>query len=212
MRYLVALAHFAASAGAVAATPPPTQPFESIDSPPTLVRKATAGVYLGGLRILFEKTTLSQVRRAASVGAIAFHGDGAEAESWLCYTSHRRGLTERIWIISDAEMGTDRQLVTGVTAQIQSDSRVSGDCPALPAALQPLTLDRGVRLGISDRDLQGKLGAPSHLDGKWRYFEFQARVPGDGKCEGGYDLLNTLQTSSTNEHVTTLYAEQVTSC
>jgi hypothetical protein len=209
-RSLVLLGFVTVSLVAGADTPPPSQPYESWNWPPSLNRKPTSGVNLGQFRLTFEKTTLVQVRATATLGMIEHRSAGAESASWLCYTILGSDVAERIWIISNWEMGGPEQAITSVTVQLVQGVKPTEDCPELPSPLQPVSLDRKVALGISDTDLEKIIGAPSHREEPWRWFNFQGKVA--GKCEGGYDLENWLVTKSEQGVVTSLYAGQVTSC
>ena len=84
----------------VNAEPPPRLPFESVDWPASLKHEPSKGVTLGALRVTFETTTLSEVQKAASTGAIAYGGKGGDSMSWLCYSI--RGVT--VWIGSGSSL------------------------------------------------------------------------------------------------------------
>jgi hypothetical protein len=59
----------AIATSAAAAIPPPDGPFfDAMTWPASLKQASTKGVTLGELRVQFEETTLSQVRRSASIG------------------------------------------------------------------------------------------------------------------------------------------------
>ncbi len=194
----------------VNAEPPPRLPFESVDWPASLKHEPSKGVTLGALRVTFETTTLSEVHKAASTGAIAHGGKGGDSMSWLCYSIPRSDGVDRVWFISHGEMGGPERSVTAFAATRLENVPVSAECPALPAKLQPLTLDRHIWLGNSDAQLHRYLGSPSHEGASWRAYKFQTKVKGN--CEGGFDMLNWLFTKSAQGHVTSLYAGQVTSC
>ena len=83
-----------ASLSAFAETFPPIAPFDAITWKATMKRKPSTGLKMGTFRVRFESTTLDDVRRAASVGAIAHRGDAGESAYWLCYTS--AGRTQKI--------------------------------------------------------------------------------------------------------------------
>jgi hypothetical protein len=173
-------------------------------------RAPARGITLGAFRITFEETTLDVVRGRVGAGIVSHHGDGAESEVWLCYTVIRPHCRERLWVISNSEMG--RGAVTDIKATTLSSSENSDDCPPLPLQLIPVALDSKLWLGSTAADLAGILGKPSHIERSWQSYNFQIRVNADGQCEGGYGQLNDLNVKLHNGIVVTLSAGQVTSC
>jgi hypothetical protein len=194
----------------VNAEPPPSLPFESMDWPASMKKEPTKGITLGTFRVTFETTTLSDVKKAASAGAIAHTGDAGGSIYWLCYTTPHRDAVDRVWIISHGEMGGPEGRVTAFAGSRIDHGKATADCPLLPVKMQPGSLDVNVWLGASDAELQRHLGPPSHNGGAWKAYNFQTKVPGD--CEGGYDMLNWLFVKSARGQVTSIYAGEVTSC
>ena len=103
-------------------------------------------------------------------------------------------------------------VVDGISARSQEDAEPSASCPSLPKNLQPVSLDAPVWLGASDKNLQKALGPPSHEGNGWKEYDFSKKVVDNGKCEGGYDLWNSLLTKSRDGKVIAIDAGQVTSC
>jgi hypothetical protein len=176
----------------------------------TLERKPSAALHMGTLRIQLEQTTLDEVRRAASVGNIAHRGDAGDSVYWLCYTRPGPAPRQRIWIMSDGEMGGDRHYVTGISAQAIPDGRATADCPALPPHLQPLSLDNHIWLGASEEAASMRIGAPSFRSGPWRSYDFAGKVAGN--CPGGSDLTASLMLRVQHGRVKALSINQTTSC
>jgi hypothetical protein len=204
---------FVIATSAVAAIPPPDGPFDVMTWPASLKQASTKGVTLGELRVRFEETTLSQVVRSASIGTVAHQGDAAESTYWICYTISDPSQAERIWIISDGEMGGrdgGEHAVTGIAVVRSKDKQPRADCPLLPRNLQPVALDARIWLGSSSEEVKSVLGAPSHVAGAWREFDYHSKVP--GSCDGGDDLLNSLTIKLDEGRVNTILADQVTSC
>jgi hypothetical protein len=196
---------------ALAQTPPPTVPFNAINAKATMTRSPATGLHMGTLFVRFERTTLDDVRRAASVGAIVHRGDAGESAYWLCYTNTGAIPVERIWIMSHGEMGGSEHYVTDISAEALPDGGATGDCPALPNRLTPLSLANHVWIGTSQRRATSTLGAPSFRKAAWRSYDFQAKVPGN--CEGGgFDRTATLLLHFQNGRVNVLHAGQGTSC
>jgi hypothetical protein len=194
------------------AEPPPPNPFEAENWPPSLRKEPTKGITLGAFRVQFETTTLGEVQHAAASGSIAQQGDAAGHILWLCYTSMHSGAIERIWIISHGEMGGPDHAVTEFVAQSLKGDGPTVGCPLLPSKLQPVSLDISVWLGSTESDLDRSLGPPSHSDGAWRSYDFQTKLPGHD-CDGdGYDLGSWLVSRSQGGRVTAISAGQVSSC
>ena len=199
----------AASATSSADTPPPKTPFDSQSWKASLKEKATDGMTMGSLRVKFEQTSLDDIRRAVSAGRISHQGDAGESIYWLCYTNIGASQIERIWLIAHGEMGGSNHSVTSISAQLLPDGKSTSDCPALPANMQPLSLDNHLWLNSPESDVL-KLGAPSYQKEPWRSYDYEGKVPGN--CEGGFDLLNWLLIKVGKGRVTSLHAGQVTSC
>ncbi len=201
----------AASAHSFASTPPPGTPFNAITWKATLKTKPSTGVRMGSLHVRLEKTTLDDVRHAASAGDIAHQGDAGESIYWLCYTNSGSTPVERIWIIAHGEMGGSEHFVTSISAQLLPNGNATTDCPALPLNLKPLSLDHYIWLNTSASDVLTRLGTPSYQKGPWRSFDYQGKVPGN--CEGGgFDLMSGLLLRFEKGRVTFLHVDQVTSC
>jgi hypothetical protein len=195
----------------LAETPPPVAPFNAITWKATMKRKPSTGFRMGALRVRFEKTTLDDVRRAASVGEIAHRGDAGESAYWLCYTNLAPTQAERIWVVAHGEMGGPQHYVTNISAALLPNGSATADCPALPNNLKPLLLDNHLWLGASEGPAHAKLGSPSHQKNAWRSYNFQGKVPGN--CEGGgFDLLAWLLLHFQNGRVNSVQVGQVTSC
>jgi hypothetical protein len=193
------------------ATPPPKGPgYDAITWPMSMHIAPAHGITLGDFQITFEETTLEAVRARVGTGTISHHGDAAGSEYWLCYTVIKPHRRERLWVISNAEMG--RGTVTDVDAITLSSSNASHDCPRLPPQLIPVALDSKPWLGSTATDLERILGKSSHVTHPWQSYNFQTKVNEDGQCEGGYDLLSNLDVKLHNGIVVALSAGQVTSC
>jgi hypothetical protein len=174
-------------------------------------KKPSTGVRMGSFSVRLEKTTLDEVRRAASVGDIAHQGDAGESAYWLCYTNSTPTQVERIWIIAHGEMGGREHRITNISAELMPNGSATSDCPALPTNMKPLSLDNGLWLNATTSAAKAKLGAPSYQKGSWRSYDFQGKVPGNCESEG-FDLLSWLWLYFNNGRVNSLRVGQVTSC
>lgn len=196
---------------AFAATPPPAVSPGLLPHEATLRLAPSRGITMGSLPVRFEKTSLDEILNATRAGALAHQGDAGASVYWLCYTNLNDTVAERIWIISDGEMGGDRHLVTGVSAQRLPDGRASAECPALPANRKPIALEHGVWLATSPRTVRRKLGAPSFKNAAWESYDYAAKVP--GRCApGGFDLTSSLLLRIEQGRIHFLRIGHVTSC
>jgi hypothetical protein len=196
---------------ALAATPPPAAPPDAFDKPAPLKQRPSTGLKMGSFFIEFEKTTLDDVRHAASAGTIAHDGDAGESVYWLCYTNLSPAQVERVWVIADGEMGGNEHAVTGVVAQVIPNGAATGDCPALPDRLTALSLGDGMWLGASKGAVVSGLGAPPFEKNRWSSFNYEGKVA--GHCPGNQlDLDARLQLHADNGRIDWLQAGQVTSC
>src|SRR5271170_670197 len=102
---------------AFSATPPPAgPPYDAITWPMSMRHAPSGGITLGDFRIVYAKTTLETVAAAVGAGSISYAGDGAEAESWLCYSIVKPLRLERLWLLSSLEMDGHTNAVSMVKA------------------------------------------------------------------------------------------------
>jgi hypothetical protein len=118
---------------------------------------------------------------------------------------------ERIWLISDGEMGGAEHYVTNISAESLPNARATADCPALPNNLKPLFLDKHLWLGASGEAATSRLGKFYFRKGAWRSYQFQGKV--SGNCaSGGFDLSAWLMLHVQHSRINSLRVGQVTSC
>ena len=194
-----------------AATPPPSPPFDSVA--PTLRAKPIAHLLMGQFVIFLEVTGLRNVRNIIGVGPMSFKGDGAEATSWVCYTLDSSLPHQRLWIMSNAEMGGSERLVDGVTARFEDRAAATPECPSLPKRFQPVSFDHGVWLGETQSSIRLAFGSPSKVVGQWREYYYSGKTRDDGKCTpDGYDVVSGFAIKVEHDRITQINASQVTSC
>jgi hypothetical protein len=202
------------AASVLASTPPPVVD-ESISQSDVSWRapaKPSSGMKMGGFRITFEETTLAQVMKATGLGTIQQHGDAAEHVLWLCYTAVTNGKTSRLWIESSGEMGGPEHDITEIGVQSIAKGPVPSDCPVVPQKFTKLSFDKGLWLGAPEDAVRktfpvGLLQSDAHA-----FVGYDGKVPGDGKCQDGYDLLNSMYLIFEAGIVVAINAGQVTSC
>jgi hypothetical protein len=201
------LAGFAALASG--ATLPPPLPFEDLDWSARVHRKPATGLTLGRLTVVFEKTPLSHVLQEAG-GVIAESGDAADHTLWLCYTMVDTKHSERIWLTSNGEMDGPAHAISGVIAQNVAEGSTT-DCPALPAALRPVSLSDGEWLGIPESRLVVRFGVQPGIRDRWHGYLYAGKRRGECKPDDS-DVLNSIEWTATGGVVDLIMAGQTTSC
>jgi hypothetical protein len=204
MLRLVTVVIFLMAGAAMASTSPPGVPFSSMSWRALSVKKPTTMLKMGAFSVGYEETTLAQVRDEAGLGRVLHQGDAAESTYWLCYTA--RGA--RIWIMSGEMGGGERVIEVAVE---DGGFAPIADCPALPVALQPVSFDRGLWVGMSEIKVLEILGPPSHREKGWLSFNFSGKQPGACKPEDA-DVSNWAFIKVSQGRAVQIHAGQVTSC
>jgi hypothetical protein len=194
----------------IASTPPPQDPTHFGYKGGTL-KSSTVGVSMGAQHIVFEQTPLDIILENTLTGEISHRGDAGASMYWLCFTAARLGRTERIWVMSDGEMGGPDHVVTELIAKLVPTTGVTKDCPLLPNKFRSMSLDTGIWLGISDSKLSQLLGGDRLNSHSWGLWDYEGKVPSD-KCAGGFDRKTSLLVQLTDGYVSTIHVSQVTSC
>ena len=184
---------------------PPKTPFDSVDWTALSSVKPTTGISMGGFNVLYEKTTLGEIRNKVGSGVIKHQGDAAESTYWLCYTTQE----ERVWILS-GEMGGSENAVLNVEVE-SGGFKSSQSCPMLPKAFQPVSFNNGLWVGTSEESVLKLLGRPSHTEDQWLSFDYAGKDMGFCKPWGA-DVMNWVLVKVKNGHVVAIHAGQVTSC
>lgn len=211
LRILLAIVMTVLAGTALADTPPPAQPFNNMSWPALSKNMPTTGLTMGSFKVQFEETTLAMIISAAGSGKIEQQGEAGEHIRWVCYSIDNAKQNERIWIISSGEMGGSVHAITEVGAQVIQPQEKNDDCPSLPKSLQPVSFENGIWLGnTQDKALQ-TLGKPSHQDKSWSIFNYLGKI--SGNCQpDGFDVMNWFLFKSSNKHLTTIFAGQISSC
>lgn len=159
---------------------------------------------MGDFSVVYEETTLAEVKSKVGLGRVLHQGDAAESVYWLCYTA--RGA--RIWIMS-GEMGGGERVID--VAVEDGGFAPAEDCPSLPPGFQLVSLDSEVWVGMSESAVLQLLGPPSHREGDWLSFDFTGKKPGACKPEDA-DVTNWAFIKLMRGRVVRVHAGQVTSC
>ena len=195
-----------------AAVPPPIQQ-PIFNNPATLLAKPSNGVVLGGLHVVFVKTTLRDVIKSMNSGRIDSQGEAGEAILWICYTLVAPKGNERVWVIASAEMGGPDHEVTEIDAKLIHAMAPTPDCPAPLNTSARTTMDNGLWLGDATETIHRRLGQPSNTLGDWEEFEYQGKAPGRGLCAPeGLDVVNWFAAKLGSGSVSEIHAGQTSSC
>ena len=161
---LIAAGSFVLGSSLLAATSPPPFPFDSIN--PTLDSKPVTRLLMGRFVVSLEISSLPKVEEVIGLGSLSYRGDGAEATAWLCYTLDESLPHQRLWIMSNAEMGGPERLVDGIAAEVSGGGPATPDCPSLPKRFLPLSFDHAIWLDTKESSVRSTLGSPSKVGGK----------------------------------------------
>ena len=166
-------------------------------------------MHMGGFVIVWETTRLADVLNAIGVGTVQHGGDAGDSTYWICYAS---GGTrpQRIWLISDGEMGGFEHAISQVIAEEQSDGATSQDCPQIPRAFLPVKLSNGLWLGAHEQTVVQATAVDSHSISPFHSIEYQTKVPGN--CEGGFDRIDWLDYKIDRGRIAVIWVGQATSC
>jgi hypothetical protein len=185
---------------------------ESISEPEAAWRagaKPAPEVSLGDLHIVFERTTLQDVLAAISGGVIDHHGDAAESVAWICYTLGG-ARPARVWIESSGEMGGPNEAVTAIAVQETPSRAEAANCPLLSDPFTPIVFGHGVRLGLPEARVSTLFSSRWVRAGARAFIGYHGKV--QGNCEGGFDLLNSLDLVFHHGRLVFIEAGQVTTC
>ena len=167
---LAAVLALLSSQTAAAGLEPPGYPAALLGAQPTLAQPAARSASLGGYLVQLESTSLGLLARAAGA-PLTREREGENVHDWLCMAAREGGKPLRVWAHSSAADGP----VSGV--QIEAGGTPDARCPELPAAMQPVSLGEGLRLGLTRAEVVKRLGPPSHEDGGWLMYLADRPVP-----------------------------------
>lgn len=192
-----------------ASNPPLTPPSKM--GPSGKLALPSSGVTLGPLHIYFEKTFLNDIWQSTLTGKIYHFGEADKGNYWLCFTVNQSQPAQRIWILSDGDLGGTEHTVTGISAEFVKGGKPPRDCPLLPAEFLPISLDNGVWLGSAAEDVRGVFGGDSLRDDVWGQWLYEGKIHGE-RCSDGFDRKSSLSVRLSGGRVDALYASQATSC
>jgi hypothetical protein len=150
---IAALPHVLVAAGEL--PPPPRVRSEAIRVEANATRDFLGEVRLGSNALVFEETTLEQIRAMVGSGEVSRAGDASESQTWLCYSRPE----ELVWFASGEMGGSERLLAVSAERVVADDPRLRR-CPAIPKNLEPVTSSFGW-IGTTEEELRERLGEPS---------------------------------------------------
>jgi hypothetical protein len=179
----------------------------------TLDTVPAKGFSMGNFFVEFEKKTLDEIAGKLLHSTLQHRGDAGDSVYWLCYTIQRVGTSQRIWIISDGEMGGAEHSITGIHASNnRAGAAPTTDCPALPIKFLPVTLDNHLWLGSSLTDIRKALGAAPDATKGWWSFRYDGKT---GEVVNSksvtYDLTSSLEIKLSRGLVTAISVHQIIS-
>jgi hypothetical protein len=185
--------------------PPPTSRIISV--PATVKKDPVQKVRLGNFFADFEKTTLSEIRSAIHAGSIDHSGEAGGSQYWLCYSLPG----QRIWFISNGEMGGREHALTQIHAVSGTGFQGNDSCPSLPKSFQPVSFDFGW-IGTDQDHLLKILGQPSGKQGANHIYYYEGKKPAkdDGKTVE-WDVVGYMEAKIVNGKIASLYVSHVTS-
>jgi hypothetical protein len=120
---------------------------------------------------------------------------------------------QRLWFLSNSEMGGPEQFVDGIATQLADGITSSPDCPPLPQKFRPIAFDHAIWLGQDEKSVRSIFGSPSKISLQWEDYSYAGKTRGDGKCApDGYDVLTNLTIKNASGRITEIHIGQSTSC
>ena len=167
-------------------------------------------LYLGSYRISLGEQSLTDALVEMHTGNIMHAGDAGDSVYWICYTISADGPGQRIWIISDGELGGREHEITSVQADlVRAEKKPTISCPTLPREYSPPHLDHHLWLGSTVQTLTDKFGkAPSIKNGWWSY-TYNGTLHDDSEKTSSYDVTSTFDVNLKEAHVVSLVVTQL---
>ncbi len=181
---------------------------EIITAPATLKVDPVKNISLGSFVAEFEKTTLNDIRNTLGSSLIHHNGDTAESQYWLCYSLP----SQRVWFISDGEMGGSDHALTQVKAvPINSTSKKNVLCPQIPTQFQSVSLSFGW-IGTTRDLLMKTLGQPSGIeDGHLIYYYAGKKKDSSNGRNVEWDIIGYVEAVIVDNKISSLEVSHVTS-
>jgi hypothetical protein len=174
---------------------PPSFP-EAITVPATLKFRPATYLKLGKTLFRLEKTPLQKAIDILGVGYMERGGEGCDSYYGTCYRIPATRQEQIIWLMSSVEMGCPEQFITEITAELRPNNESNHmGCPELPKKYQLLSIDRGIWLGTTSKELFQRLGKPSGTQEGWFVYYYLGKVKMKNKRPGEAKYLNFDETN-----------------
>jgi len=177
MRRFIAAALLSVSANASAQQGPSVPLWEPITiastgyPPPTLAGETVPSIRVGPLNVMFDQTPFSVVERRFGLTR-GQSGDAGNSRRWVCLSGSDHDGEWILWLQSVAVNG---DAIGGfILHRVSTGAAVDARCRK---TTEPVSIPRGLGLGMSPTTLNGTLGAPSRTQGsvsEW-LFERQSK-------------------------------------
>jgi hypothetical protein len=132
-----------------------------------------AGLRVGQVRLRFETTRWSDLKRQLGPLKVRRQGDGGETEDWTCFTVGPASSRVQIWPAGGELAGG--QFIDGVTAVAGAPWPLN-ECPLVYPGPGPIALDSGVWIGATRALLLKRLGRPTAVRGPSITYDYSVPV------------------------------------
>ncbi len=182
-----------------------------------------AQVMLGKFPVIFEKTSLSEIREKTNSSKIQVARGGVwDGELLLCYTMITDRGGERIWFTSDSVYGKaggreDSKVLGMIATTLTGAVSIPRDCPLLKVSLQPVVLNGGISLGMSRDDVMRRLSPKAKLDNGQIRFDYDEPLKANdpamkpSKATKGMRVGSALTVGFADDMLVTFSAQRITS-
>ncbi len=180
-----------------------------IKVPPTLKTDPLTSMRMGTFEVKFEETTLGAVINEVGVGSIQLTRETGESQYYLCYSLPDQH--QRIWLISNGEMGGPDHALTQVYAvSTIKPIRKNVACPQIPSGFQSISMKFGW-LGTTHKKLLTSLGKPSGSKDGRLIFLYEGEKTGiyQGKSVE-FDVITYIEAQINDNKISSLYISHVT--
>jgi len=200
-----------AAAQAVAQSPPPAPARGKTLGITELRATPAGGISVGSFHVEFEATQLDDIANRISRQLMQHEGDAGESVYWLCYTFTEKTQKERLWFISDGEMGGANHLVTGVIAiRLSPTATKTTECRAPSMPVDKIAFDNGLWLGQSKQELRSKLGAEPQANRGWWSYRYSGTTPvQSGGRTTTFDVTSQLDVELRDSRIAAIRASQI---
>lgn len=128
-------------------------------------------LYLSTQQVDLGSTPLAATAKFAADVKIEVRGDAEATERWTCYHVLGAQTDTTLWFVARGARETAR--VDEIVAMRQArGEKIPLGCERLPTQLQPVSFDRWLWLGLPEREVVRRLGAPSARRDDWVRYAF----------------------------------------